>query len=353
MKKGMTQLIVLAVFVVFFGYLSYKVVQPFMAAIVWAVVLAIVSHPVYKFLLRRVKHEGLASLLNLIIILVLLLGPISYFMYFLGAEVAALTQRLQQHYSAAQGIYGDQEIERYVGRFLSTFGVNQREVTSTVIRYATQAGQAIAHEAPRHAMVVATTVLDLFLMSVLLFFLPSYGPRLLDAVLDEIPLPRKNQEKFKELVKDVVLSAIYGGLFGGAGHGLLALVAFAVAGVPSPVLLAISAAFTSLLPLVGSFVVWLGVVIYLFAVGRAVAAITLTIVAVLGTQAIDHLLRPWLSKGKSQVPFVVVLFGILGGLEYFGFSGFVLGPLVLAVFIALMRLFKTVRAEAASTIEKG
>lgn len=345
MSKGMTQLIVLVLLTLFFGYLSYRVVQPFMAAIVWAVVLAIVSYPLYQFLLRYVKRESVASLINLGIILVLILGPISYFMYLLGAEIATTTQYLQQQYTTGRGFTGSPEIQRLVGRALSVFGVSQGEATSTVMRYATEAGQEIAHEVPRHAMVFATTLLDLFLMSVLLFFLPCHGPRLLEEGLDEIPFPGKNRERFKELVRNVVLSAIYGGLFSGAGHGLLALIVFAIAGVPSPILLAISAAFSSLLPLVGSLIVWFGVILYLFAIGRTITAVILAVAAVLGTQAIDHLLRPWLSKGKSRVPFVVVLFGIIGGLEYFGFAGFVLGPLVLVIFIALLRLYKTVRAE--------
>ncbi len=351
MNRIAVQLIVVGLFMLLFGYLSFKVIQPFLGAIAWAVVLAIVSFPLYAHLLRWVKHESFASALNLLIILVLILGPATYFMYLLVNETVALAQHLQQQNAAGRGWAIPPDVERFMAPLLSTFGINQGELTSTVVRYATELARRIAGEMPRHAMVVMTTVLDLFLMSVVLFFLPIHGPRLLEAGLRQIPLAKKNRDKFKELVRDVVISTIYGGLFSAVAHGALAFVTFVVAAVPSPVLLGLSAAFSSALPAVGSFVVWFGVALYLFLTGHVAKAIILAVIAILGTQVIDHLLRPWLSRGRANIPFVVVLFGIMGGLLFFGFAGFVVGPLVLAVFVALVRLFAAVRGETKQDLE--
>ena len=346
MNKTAGQLITIGLFILVFGYLAFEVIRPFFGAVVWAVVLSIVSFPLYARLLRWVRHESLASALNLAIILVLILGPVSYFMYLLASEAVAVAQQLQQQNVANRGLIAAPEAERFLRPLMSALGLNQGELASTLVKYATEVAHRIASEIPRHAMVVVTTVLDLFLMSVVLFFLPVHGPRLLEAGLGQIPLAKKNRDRFKELVRDVVLSTIYGGLFCAVAHGVLAFAIFAAASIPSPVLLGLSAAFSSALPGVGSFVVWFGVAIYLFFTGHVAKAIVLVVIAIIATQGIDHFLRPWLSRGRASIPFVVVLFGIIGGFQYFGSAGFVIGPLVLAIFVALVRLFASVRIEA-------
>ena len=94
--ETLSQFVVLGIFLLFFGYLSYEIIRPYLAAILWAIILAIVSYPLYSLVLRLVRNESLASLINLVIILLLVLGPVSYFLYLLVNEVASATAYLQK-----------------------------------------------------------------------------------------------------------------------------------------------------------------------------------------------------------------------------------------------------------------
>ncbi len=345
--ETLSQFVVLGIFLLFFGYLSYEIIRPYLAAILWAIILAIVSYPLYSLVLRLVRNESLASLINLVIILLLVLGPVSYFLYLLVNEVASATAYLQKENLLA-GSSSRGFLSRFVNPVLSMLGLSDSRVGEAAVDYIIKGGQKLAGQIPGHAVIFLTSIVDLILTLIVLFFLPQKGPEFVRAGLEQIPFPAASREKLRELVRDVVISTIYGTIFSPVGHALFAFVTFSLAKVPSPVLVALAVGFSALIPLVGSAIVWLGVVAYLFIAGRILAAIIVLAVSVVGTNGIEQLLRPWLARGRAKIPFVVVLFGILGGVGFFGFVGFVLGPLVLAIFIALLRFLKTMRNESRS-----
>jgi len=341
---ALPQFIVLGLCLLFFGYLSYEIIRPYLSAILWAVILAVVSYPLYSGIRRYVRNESFASLINLIIILLFILGPVSYFMYLLVNEIGEVTAYLQKE-NVISGESPRGFISRFLDPVLSALGLGHSRLGPALVDYIIKAGQKLAGQIPGHAMAVVSKLLDLILALFLLFLLPQKGPRLVRAGLEQIPLPRGNREKLKELVRDIVISTIYGTIFSAVAHGLLGFIVFWLSDVPSPVLLGVTAGLSALIPLFGSAIVWVGAVVYLLVMNRIVAAVVVLAVAFAGTQAIEQLLRPWLAKGQAKIPFVIVFLGILGGVKLFGFVGFVLGPLVLAIFVALLQFLKTMRSE--------
>ncbi len=342
-QSAWAQFIVLGLLLFLFGFLSYEIIKPYLTAILWAIILAIVSYPLYSLLHRYVRYEGLAALINVVIILLLVVGPISYFMYLLVNELGQAVSYFQKQNLLSTGS-PRWFITRFLDPILSSLGLSNSQLGAATADYIIKSGQKLAGQIPGHALTLIGSALNLVLTLIVLLFLPQKGPRLVAAGLEQIPFPRGNRERFKELVRDIIISTVYGTLFSAFAHGLFAFIIFFICRVPSPVLLGLTAGFTSLIPFFGSALVWLGVVIYLFAKGRMLALIVVALAGLVGAQLIEQLLKPLISKGRAKTPFLVVLFGILGGIEFFGFLGFVLGPLVLAIFIALLRFLKTTRS---------
>jgi predicted PurR-regulated permease PerM len=123
-----------------------------------------------------------------------------------------------------------------------------------------------------------------------------------------------------------------------AAQGVAGGTAFALLGIPTPVLWGFVMAIVSFLPLIGPSVVWLPAAIYLFMNGMVMKGMAL-VVAGLAIAAIDYFLRPFIIGNRTQMPFLLIFFSVIGGIQFFGLIGFILGPLVLALFFSVLDVF--------------
>jgi predicted PurR-regulated permease PerM len=333
---------VLTVLIVILGYLSFQVIRPFLTAIMWAIILTVVFYPMHQFIARYMKSNTLSSLISLFIIILIIVGPVSYILYLLVSEISSLVSYVG---SKSRGLSVDPLIMSLVKKVLSHFGVSSAELTRSLAQNISLLAKKAASQVPRQAGSVLTVSFDSLLMMVALFFLLKDGPGVLKRGLDYIRVSKKRKERLKTQVQDIIVSSIYGGVFSAFAHGIVGGVAFAITGIPSPVLLGLAAAISSLIPLAGSAIVWGPVIIYLFIIGKVLKAVILIAIAAAMIPAIDNLLRPFLVGTRGQIPFVIIFFGILGGLEFFGLIGLVMGPLVLAVFISLLTLYYEISSE--------
>ncbi len=277
----------------------------------------------------------------------MILGPCTYFLYLLFMEISFVSAYLQNTNFEPQKLLEYPIVRSVMGMFFPFFGVTDREFNEAIHSNLSLLGKEILGQIPKRAGGLFHAIFDFIIMAIVLFFLFIHGSEMADKLLAYLPFSKKNREKLKHQVKEIVTSTIYGGLSTGLAHGLLGAVAFAVVRVPSPLLLGLAVALTSFIPLIGSLLIYGAVILYLIMQGEIGRALLLGAIGGIGSILIDNILRPLLIA-RRKIPFILIFFGVLGGVNFFGLKGIVLGPLVFAIFLALVNLTRDIEDEMRS-----
>ena len=205
----------------------------------------------------------------------------------------------------------------------------------------------LAFLAPAAGGVVAdalATLGSLFVMLFSLFFLLRDGHILGRQIRDLLPLPERARERLMTETRDLVIASVGAGLAVAAVQGLVAGVTFWVIGFNGPVMWGVATAFCSLVPVVGSALVFVPAALWLFLSGEVTRAVILAVVAALGVGMVDNVLRPLILSGRTSASGLVVFLGLLGGASAFGFIGLVLGPIILVTAGSLLTAFTQIRS---------
>ena len=197
------------------------------------------------------------------------------------------------------------------------------------------------------ALVVGQSTFEFFVslgvMLYLLFFLLRDGTGLSRKIKRAIPLRAAQRDALLEKFTVVAQAIIRGSLLIAALQGALGGLIFWVLGIHAPILWAVLMAFLSLLPAIGSSIVWFPVAVYLLLSGSIWEGLVLMLFGALVISLVDNLLRPFLIGKSTSIPDYVVLISTLGGISVFGLNGFVIGPMLAAMFIAVWGIFVATR----------
>lgn len=126
----------------------------------------------------------------------------------------------------------------------------------------------------------------------------------------------------------------------GSTRAIIGAILFIILGIPSPVVWALAMFIASFIPVVGTYIVWGTVAVYLFIMGSYIKGIIPVVLGIGGISSIDNVLRPIITKGRTRMPTIVILFSIIGGVQVFGFIGLIAGPLVFALFVSVFHIFR-------------
>jgi predicted PurR-regulated permease PerM len=220
------------------------------------------------------------------------------------------------------------QLEPYREQLLTTAG----EIAGTVSSFAVDSVSAAARN-------TVGFLFDLFVMLYSTYFLLVHGRELLAQVMSLVPLRPQQKEVLVDKFLSVSRATLKGTLVIGVVQGGLAGLAFAVAGIGGAAFWGAVMAVLSVIPGVGTALVWVPAVLYLFATGQNMAAIGLLLWCAIVVGTIDNILRPVLVGKDTEMPDILVLFGTLGGLSLFGAVGFVIGPVIAALFLAVWRMY--------------
>jgi predicted PurR-regulated permease PerM len=188
-------------------------------------------------------------------------------------------------------------------------------------------------------------IVNLFIVLYLLFFFLRDGNELSARITAALPLRREQQRELFEKFTGVIRATIKGTLVVAIAQGVLGGAIFWYLGVYAPVLWAVVMAFLSLLPAVGTALVWLPVAIYFLVTGAILRGVVLIAYGVLVIGLVDNLLRPILVGKETKIPDYVILIATLGGIAIFGINGFVIGPVIAAMFMAVWDMVSSSRTE--------
>ncbi|HYA11494.1 MAG TPA: AI-2E family transporter [Thermodesulfovibrionales bacterium] len=325
------------------GFLSYEILKPFLSPISWAIVLSTVFYPLYIFTVKYIKWKTIASLITLLVILLMILGPFSYLSYLLIKELKSLAEYLQtDSLQSLQNLLQHPTINAILEKVLSLLNITEEELNKAISENISLLGKELISRITGGMANIVTISLNFIFMVFSIFFFLRDGPEFLKKVRKYIPFSEEQKDRLVKLVRDIVISTIYGGIAVSIVQGTIAGVAFFILGISTPVVWGLATSIASFIPLLGASAVWVPITVYFFIEGAVLKGTALAIVGIFGISLIDNILKPIIIGGRTNMPILVIFFSILGGIKLFGLIGLIMGPLVLALFVSLIEIFRSV-----------
>jgi predicted PurR-regulated permease PerM len=325
------------------GLLTYQILKPFLTPIAWAIVFSIIFYPVYAFTLRYIKWKSIAALLTLTIILVVILGPFSYLTYLLVGELKDLTGYLEaDKIEALESLLQHPNIKAITDKILSVFNLTEDELNQTIIDNISKMGKEMVGRITKGATNVVTISLDFIFMVFSIFFFLRDGPEFLSKTRDYMPFSEIQKDRLVKQIRDIIISTIYGGVAVSIIQGTIAGLAFFFLGISTPVVWGLATSIASFVPLLGAAAIWVPATGYLFLTGASLKGFILAIIGLFGISLVDNILKPIIIGGRTKMPILVIFFSVLGGIKLLGLIGLIMGPLVIALFISVIEIFRSV-----------
>jgi predicted PurR-regulated permease PerM len=319
------------------------ILWPFFSAVLWATVLAIVFAPLYRRILRSIgRNPNLAALATLLIIVMLVILPLFLTAASLVHEATGLYERIQSGELNLGTVFQQlrDALPAWVTDILDRLGLTNLGAVQDRLSDALKRGsQFIAAQALSIGQGAADFILGLLVMLYLLFFLLREGGELFKRIQDAIPLPPDQKRALFSKFTTVIRATIKGSILVAAVQGALGGLIFWLLGLHAPVLWGVVMGFLALLPAVGAAAIWVPAAIYLLVTGSTWQGVVLLAFGAFVIGLIDNILRPLLVGKDTKMPDYVVLISTLGGLATFGLNGFILGPVIAAMFIAAWDIF--------------
>ncbi|WP_333851165.1 AI-2E family transporter [Leclercia sp.] len=337
LTKGFFILILLIVTWAFFDVLS-----PYFSAILWAAILAVIFYPVKNTLrIRMGDRNGLASLLSVLLICLIVFIPLMVIFSSLAFELNIVYTRLQQNDTQFSTVVAS--LFAHLPGWLRALLIEHDLDTATEIQKklsdaALRGGQYLAGSAFLIGKGTFGFAISFGVMVYLLFFLLKDGPWLMRQILDSLPLSDFAKQHLFAKFAGVARATVKGTAVVALVQGFLGGLAFWIVGINGSILWGALMAFLSLIPAVGSAIIWVPAAIFLFATHQLWQGLFIVGFFVLVVGLVDNLLRPLLVGKDTKMPDYLILITTLGGMEIYGINGFVIGPLIAALFIACWNL---------------
>jgi predicted PurR-regulated permease PerM len=315
------------------------VLLPFYGAILWALVIAMLFVPVYRALLAPCRqHRNLAAALVMLLVLLVVVLPFAWLTASLASEASVAYERIQAG-EWNPGLYLRglfDALPAWVIQGLQRAGVAdfdtlQRQLTTALA----QGSRFLATQAFSIGLDTFGFVASLCVTLYLAYFLIRDGEAWSQLTEAALPVPASHKRALVERFVAVVRATVTGGLLVAGVQGALGGFALWFLGVQGAVLWAVLMALLSLLPMIGAALVWLPIAVYFLIVGAVWQGLALVAYGVLVIGLIDNLLRPLLVGKNAHLPDCIVMITTLGGVAIFGINGFILGPTIAAMFIAV------------------
>lgn len=318
------------------------VIFPMFGAVLWGVTFAILFTPVHRWLRQRVRlGPSWSAALSTLLVLLLVVLPAVIVSGMVMQEASTLIDKLRSGEIDLTALYRRMmgALPTWATRLLEGAGLGDlSSVQERLKQSASDTSQPIARRLWSVGQGTLDFAVNFFVMVYLLFFLLRDGPALMQRIRRATPLDPAVQARLAKNFSTVVRSTVKGNILVALLQGALGGVALLVLGIPGAVLWAVVMAFLSLLPAVGAAMVWGPIALYLLSSGQIAQGIGLIAFGTLVIGLVDNLLRPILVGKETRMPDWVVLISTIGGMSLFGVNGFVIGPVVAALFIAVWDL---------------
>ena len=318
------------------GYLVILIVGPFAIPLAWSAILAIFFYPIYERVARR-STPTRAALVCTLAVTLLLIVPVMLTLVYAAREALDASSFFRQTLSSGTSLL-PMRVAAYLNAHLPA---SMQEVDP--VGPLRQAGERVAtYVASRMGDLVKNLFaffVNMFILLFALFFIFRDGPKILRAVRHLIPFEPEIQEEMLGESRDLIFASVAVALLIAAIQGVLGGLAFALVELPAPVFMGVLIGFFSIVPVVGSALIWVPAALWLGFHGHWGKA--LVIVAISGGVATvaDNIARPLLLRNRTRLNDLLLFISILGGLDAFGLLGLVIGPTVVAAALGVFRVY--------------
>lgn len=327
-------------------YLCWLMLRPFIGVLAWAVVLVIVFYPIHQRLKTRLKRPGLSAVLSCLLVVLVVVLPLTVLTFAVAEELAKVIPNLPAYIGQVMNpeTSGIGRVSDWIQR---RFGVDTLRSQEFMVDQLRRSGEFMLGFSVSLAGNIISGIVKAFFVVFTMYYLFRDGEKIVRKLPAALPLRREQSEAIIERTQEVVSASVYGVVTIAALQGMLGGIAFWILGIPSPLLWAVLMMFICMIPILGSFLVWVPLSLYLIANGNWTKAVLLLIWGGLVISTIDNFLRPKWIKNQTRLHELFVFFSVLGGISVFGLLGIVLGPVVLAITLGLLQTFRSSKSEAA------
>ncbi|MBM4084901.1 MAG: AI-2E family transporter [Planctomycetes bacterium] len=327
-------------------YLLYRIFEPFINIAFCAALLAVVFHPLYAAILRLFRERRtLASVAMTLLVVVIVVLPGVYCVGTLVNEMTDAYNYVKESVQTGKAQswvdkLNSPSVKAWLEKAQALAQEHDTDLRSALLKTLQGMSRVIVAETTSVARNVLVFLLNFLIMLFILFFFFRDGAAMFQKGKDLLPMEAKHKDAVLLRLSETVSAVVRGVLATAVIQGLLAGLGFWMFGVGLPVFLGMLTALLALFPLGGAAAVWVPCCIYLYATGHAIRGTLLLIWGIAVVSSIDNFLKPLLIGGKTALPTLFVFLSILGGIKAYGFLGIFLGPVLLAVFAALVKIYR-------------
>jgi len=330
--KENTKTVITVVLITALFALAIVIIKPIAISILFGILFAYIFYPLYKWIKSKIKNETLSALIVCVgiliilgILLILLIGSLlsQVINFYSSLEKLDLIEIINQVFP---NFLSSSELSRTIASSLNTF------ISDFLADALSNIGDIILD--------IPIILLQLFVVIFIFFYALRDGEKAIDYLKSLSPLQKETQEKFFKQFKDITYSVLIGEIAVGIIQGIISGIGYFVFGVPNTLLLTLLTIVVSILPLIGPWLIWVPVNIYLFTSGRTEAGIGLLIYGLLIISWLDTVIRSMIVSRRAEINSAIVIIGMLGGVFVFGILGFIIGPLVLGYVLLVIELYR-------------
>ncbi|MFH1440005.1 MAG: AI-2E family transporter [Candidatus Woesearchaeota archaeon] len=330
--------------------LSYMVIKDLLITILNSFIIVIIFMPIYLWLKKKVKKDIIAAAITTLLIITIITLPLAFMINGLVSETTGIYSMLKDKYSDTDTInFFDKDCDTYLCKINNRADeiIVKYNLKTNLIKSLGEIGKKLSSLSFAFLMKIPAKIINFIIMIILIFFIFIDGEKMLVYIKRAIPLNKKQQKHMIYQIKGTIEAVVYGQIIIAMIQGIVGGIGLYIVGIPNPILLGIIIGILALMPIVGASLVWVPSSLYLILTGISTSDTSLIIKGIVFTiycfvflNLIELILKPKIIGEKSSIHPMIILIGILGGIKVFGFSGMVLGPLVLSIMIKLIEFYE-------------
>ena len=316
--------------------LFVSIIFNFAAPILWSIVVSIIFYPLYEKFLLMTNKKSLSSILSLILILLLVIMPSIGILGLITNELIIFINS-----------FDDYSLERYVemipnesliNDLLAWTGLNISQLTEKADDFLLAASKVFYESVSKISANVINFFISLFLFIYLTFFFLKDGEKILQSCMDAFPMKNEDESYLLNEFQKTTRATIKGTIIVALAQGFLGYMTLLLLGIEGALIWGAVMSLLSIIPAVGTILVWLPIALVLFANGQMIQASILIFSGIFIIGMIDNLLRPILIGKETKIPDYLILLTTIGGISIFGITGFIIGPIIASLFISIWSL---------------
>jgi predicted PurR-regulated permease PerM len=341
-------------------YFVLQIFKPFLGSIAVALVLTTLSYPVFELISAKLKgRRGWAALATCVILTLVIVVPFVLLFVMLANEVGQVYGQLQEALAKGGGLKSLQRIDEIpmiqkpLAWLASVVDLKRIDVAGNLASLLQKVSVFLLTHSTAIVSGVFSVLFNFFIMVVTMFFLFRDGYALRQELGQLSPVSERYTTLLSKTFREVARATVLGSLVTAAVQGLAAGIIYWALGVSNALFWGTLSAFFSLVPIVGSALVWGPWAIYFLLSGSVVKGILLIALQALVVGSLDNILRPWLIRGRIRMHSMIIFFSVMGGIAYFGVLGMVFGPIVVAIGLTLLEAYKAEFRESPLVVTSG